>query len=73
MLCHVFWNQVEYKIVCFITCFTFRLARILNQILGYSIFNPYRGMEGNFINLLLGWNSRVVIPKMAHRKTIFQV
>ena len=26
--------------------------------LGYSIFYPYRGMEGNFLNSLLGWNSK---------------
>ena len=29
MLCHVFWSQVEYKIVCFITALHPRLAYLL--------------------------------------------
>ena len=38
MLCHVFWSQVEYKIVCFISSFSQRLSVNVLAVEGRDIY-----------------------------------
>ena len=45
MLCHVFWNQVEYKIVCFI-------SGLLVEIWSISVLESLVVLVGLLINCL---------------------